>query len=284
MLGCGPARTGGVRVDPALRLLVPHDTVLLAGINMDALRKTPWFEKASLPLLDHFEKRTGLNVREDLWQALFVSDGVHSALLARGRFAEQGLEPRIQPPGMVRTPYKGHTLIGNKESAFTFVNSTVVVAGPPEAVKFILDQRGRSQGPPEALWQAALSVPADNQIWLAATGGLTPLAKAAPPSGNLANLARIFSALESAIAGADLRNGLKAFAQGEARTEEEARSLAGGIRGLIELARLSASDPVLQEVCNAIRLEPQGRMVRLDIELSPELFDRAYTRALSFFD
>lgn len=282
MLGCGPARSGGVRVDPALRLLVPHDTVLLAGINMDALRKTPWFEKSSLPLLDDFENRTGLNARKDLWQALFVSDGVHSALLARGRFAEQGLEPNIQRPGMVRTPYKGHTLIGNNESAFTFLNSTLVVAGPPEAVKFILDQRGRAQGPPEALWQAALSIPADNQIWLAAAGGFASLAKAAPRAGNLSNLARVLSMLESATAGADLRNGLKAFVQGETRTDEDARSLAGGIGGLIGLARLSASDPVLPEVCDAIQVEPRGRTVRLDIALSPELFDKAYALALSF--
>jgi hypothetical protein len=278
ILGCGTGRTGAVRVDPALTLLVPNDTVLLVGINMDALRKTPWYQKSvvNLPLLDEFANQTGLDVRKDLWEALLVSDGVHSALLARGRFSEQGMEPDIKRPGMTRTPYKGHTLIGNDESAFTFVSSTSVIAGRPDSVKFILDQRGQSKGPPAALWQMARSIPADNQIWLAAAGGFGELAKSAPRTGNLANMARVFSMLESATAGADLRSGLKAFVHGAARTDQDARTLADGVRGLLGLARLSTGNqPEVLKVYDGIQVEQQERTLRVNVTLTPDVFDKA---------
>ncbi len=281
MLGCGTGRTGAVRVDPALTLLVPNDTVLLVGIGMDALRKTPWYQKSvadqPLPMLEEFANQTGLDVRKDLWEALLVSDGVHSAVLARGRFSEQGMEPNIKRPGMTRTPYKGYTLIGNDEGAFAFVNSTSVVAGRPDSVKFILDQRGQAKGPPAALWQMARSIPSDNQIWLAATGGFGGLAKGAPRAGNLGNMARVFSMLESATAGADLRNGLKAFVHGAARTDEDARTLADGVRGLLGLARLSTPDnqPELLKVYDGIQVEQQERTVRVNVALSPEVFEKA---------
>ncbi len=270
LVGCGAGRTGSVRLDPALATLVPNDAVLMLGINMDALRKTRWYResvaKRPLPVLDDFARETGLDARKDLWEGLLVSDGVHSVVLARGRFSDQGMEPKIDRPDVIRTPYKGYTLIGNGRGAFAFMNATTVVAGPPESVKFILDQRGRSNGPPAALREMAASIAAGNQIWLAATGGLT----------NSHNLAKISSLAESVRAGADLRNGLNAFIVGTARSDEDARTLADGVRGLLGLARLTThGQPDLLKAFDGIQVEQQARTVRINVALAPEVFEKA---------
>lgn len=269
LAGCGTGRTP-VRVDPALALLVPNDTSVLAGIRMDVLRATPWYQKSAntpLPVLDELAKQTGLDVRRDLWEALLVSDGVHTAALARGRFSEQGLEPNIDRPGLTRAPYKGYTVIGNEQGAFAFVNPTSVVAGRPDSVKFILDQRPESKGPPIALWEMAGSIPADNQIWLAATGALP---------NSIPNAAKISSLVESVKAGADLRSGLKAFVLGTARTSEDARTLADAVRGFLSLARLSTrgGQPELLKLYDGVQVEQQDRTVRLHVALSQEAFDQ----------
>lgn len=268
LAGCGTGRTR-VRVDPALALLVPGDASLLAGIRMDALRAMPWFQKSAnkLPVLDELAKQTGLDLRRDLWDVLLVSDGVHTAALARGRFSEQGLEPSIERAGIARVPYKGYTLIGNEQGAFAFVNPTSVVAGRPDSVKFILDQRAESKGPPVALWELAGTIPADDQIWLAANGVL-------PDS--IPNAAKVSSLVESVKAGADLRNGLKAFVVGTARTSEDARTLADAVRGFLSLARLGTrgGQPGLLKLYDGVQVEQQDRAVRVNVALSQETFDQ----------
>jgi hypothetical protein len=269
LAGCGTGRTVGVRLDPALATLAPNDAVLMLGINMDALRKTQSYRNSlasrPMPVLEDFANETGLDARNDLWEALLVSNGAHTAILARGRFSDQGMEPKIQRPDFKRTQHKGYTLIGNGRSAFAFVNATTVVAGRPESVQFILDRRGESAGPPAALREIVASIPADSQIWLAATGGLP----------DMQNMARISSLAESVQAGADLRNGLNAFAAGTARSDQDAQTLADGVRGLLALARLTThNQPGLLAVYDGIQVERQARTVRARLTLTPELFEK----------
>jgi len=281
MAGCGPAQTSAVRIDPALAALVPADAILLAGVRLDALRSTPLYKSAlaqrPLPGLDDLARRTGVDPRQDLSEVLVVSGGVNTAILARGKFAAQGGEPRIDLPGAKRTLYKGYTLIGNEEGAVAFMNASVVVAGRPAAVRAIIDARGRSSGVPPALKSKVGEIPAASQLWLAATGGFNQFAKAAPQSGNFANAARIFSMLESVTAWADLRSGLQLSASGLCRTDQDARTLSAALRGLVGLGRLSAppEQPDLLRVYDAIQVDQQQRSLRLSVNLPQDLLDKA---------
>ena len=284
LVGCGSAQTRSVRIDPALALLVPADTILLAGIRMEDLRATPFYKKSvgqrSLPVLDSLAKETGLDPRKDIWELLFASDGTKTAILARGQFSSQGLEPRLERQGATRAPYKGYTLIGNEQGAVVFMNATTAVAGRPATVRAIIDQRGRSTGLPPALKQKISAIPAGNQVWLVANGGFGELAKAAPNAGNLANLARIMSMLENVTAAADFRAGLSMFATGVCRSDQDARSLGDALRGLVGLARLStpSNDPDMLRVYDGIQVAQQQRTVRVDVKLSQELLDKALAK------
>jgi hypothetical protein len=120
--------------------------------------------------------------------------------------------------------------VGNEQAAVAFLDSNTALAGRPAAIRLILGERGRSNGLPALLRSQLGAIPAQNQVWIAAGGGFGELAKTAPQTGNLSNLGRVFSMLESGSAGVDLRAGLRLFATGVCHSEQDARSLGDAVR------------------------------------------------------
>jgi len=285
--GCRSADTGSVRVDPALAALVPDDAVFLAGVRMEAVRATPlyrkWVADKPRPLVDEFAKETGLDLRKDLWELLLASDGKDTLAMARGKFAPQGLEPRLQRGGARRMPYKGYTLIGDENAVVAFMNTTTAVAGPAKAIRSLIDQRNRSdRGTAKALLAKVNTIPAQNQIW-AVSVGPSALADKVPQSGNLANLGKILAMLETSTVAVDLRSGLNLVATGVCRTEQDARTLGDALRGLVGLARLSTPDnePELLRAYDGIRIQQQQRSVRVEAQVPQDLLDKLLARAES---
>ncbi len=280
LAGCGTSRTAGGRIDSDLASLVPGDTVVLVGVKMDELRATACYKKTvgenPSPELDSFAKETGLDPRKDIAELLIVSDGTKTAVLARGKFSPSSLEARAAREGGKRTPYKGVTLIGDERFAVAFLNSSTAMAGQVTALRSILDQRGRSAGLPPALRQKLDSIPPQSQIWVVAAGGFGDVSKALPHSGNLANLGRVFSMIESLTAGVDLRSGLHMSVSGVCRTEQDARSLGDAMRGLVGMARLSApaGDPDFPKALDGIQVEQQQRTVKLTVAIPQDLWDK----------
>ena len=169
LAGCKSSTVPGtVPIEPALLSLVPGDTVAMAGVRFDVLKKTSTWQKhfsaRKMPELDDLTAKTGINLREDLWQILAVSDGKRSAILARGKFSETGMEPRINIEGAKRIPYKGQTLIGTEEASVTFVNPTTAIFGKAGDVRYILDQRDKASVPPQ-LKAVLATVPSASQFW-----------------------------------------------------------------------------------------------------------------------
>ena len=283
-VGCGTAQTGAVRIDPALARLVPARTILLAGVKVDDLRSTDWYKRwvgqQPLPGLESFASETGLDPRKDLSELLLASDGVNTAVLARGKFSPPAIEMRLQRQGGRRMPCQGCTMLGNEQAAVAFLDSNTAVAGRPAAIRLVLGERGSSNGLPALLRSQLGAIPAQNQVWIAAAGGFGELAKAVPQTGNLSNLGRVFSMLESGSAGLDLRAGLRLFATAVCHSEQDARSLGDAVRGVVGLARLSTPTdaPDLLKVYDAVQVEQQQRTVRVNVALSQELLDKALAR------
>jgi hypothetical protein len=283
-VGCGTAQTGAVRIDPALARLVPARTILLAGVKVDDLRATDWYKRWAgqqpLPGLESFASETGLDPRQDVSELLIASDGVNTAVLARGSFSPARIEVRLQRQGGRRMPCQGCTMVGNEQAAVAFLDSNTALAGRPAAIRLILGERGRSNGLPALLRSQLGAIPAQNQVWIAAGGGFGELAKTAPQTGNLSNLGRVFSMLESGSAGVDLRAGLRLFATGVCHSEQDARSLGDAVRGVVGLARLSTplDAPELLKVCDAVQVEQRQRTVRVYVALSQELLDKALAK------
>jgi hypothetical protein len=209
-----------------------------------------------------------------VWEILAASNGRDTAVMARGKFASSGLEPEISRPGATRTPYKGYTLIGMDGSALVFMNPSTVVAGRPDAVRAVIDQRGSSAGPPQPLAAEIASISPENQVWAAGIG--SGLAEIAPRTGNLGNLATAMKLVDRFRAAADLRNGAAITATALCPSERDAESLSGALNALLGFARLG--NPGLQRISGAIRIEQQQRTVRIEGSIPEDVLESLLSR------
>jgi hypothetical protein len=263
LAACGCARRpASVRIDPALATLVPSDTVLLAGVRLEALRATPAYRKLGSPAALLGE--TGLDL-DKVWEILAVSNGRRTAILGRGKFSDSGLEPRLDIPGATRTTYKGYPFTANESLAVAFMNPSTAVAGRPEAVRAILDDRGRSNGPPPGLERQIERIGPQNQIW-AVGAGSAELAQAAPHAGNLANLGTALRLMESFRIAAEVGTGVRLTSTAQCHNQDDAQSLAGALRFFAMLAGVKTA--------GGIHIEATGTEVGIDASIPPETLDK----------
>ncbi len=273
--GCQPAE----RVDNVLAKLVPADSQSLFGARMEQLKAAPLYTKLvgqqKLPQLDSFSGETGFDPRRDVRDLLLASNGRPGAgvLLARGNFhvAEVKTLKKIQ--------YRGYVLnLTPKEDAgFCIMDSTLAIAGPTASMKAALDQYlTPAKGATVELLDQARAVPQQFQVWSVSVGGADFLANALPHDGNAANFGKIFRSLENTHFQADLSHGLNAYAQGQCRTDADAKSLSDAVRGLIGFGRLSVPEdqPELLRLWDGLHVEQDHRTLTITANIPQELIDK----------
>jgi hypothetical protein len=268
LAGCGIRRPA--LIDPALSTLVPGDATAVVGVRAEALRATPFYRKWAA---SRSFGAPGVDLKNKAWQILVATDGKHTALLARGKFADEGAEPAT-PAGMTRTQYKGYTLFTGPAEGLAFLNPSTIVAGPADSVRFVLDQRGHGDGPPAALRRQMQAAAARGEVWLAAAGDLGGLAAGAPQTGNLASFAKLLAPVDTLIAAADFKNGVKVSAEAVCRTEEDAKALENALGALLALGRIGIRDQELLHAYEAIKAERQQKTIVLNAALAEEAIDK----------
>ncbi len=268
LTGCSKGPPAGPRIDPAISGFIPADTVLLAGVRIEKIQKTPLYQKyaaqAGLPQLDRFIAETHINPA-NLWEVLYVSNGSRSALIGHGMFSDEG-EPELQKRGDSRFKYKSFTMVGGDVSAILLVNQTVLAIGDTDQLKAMVDAHEKSAGPPPSMAALLARMPYTSQIWGAAT--LRIPNSALGLSGNLGNISKMLALLESGTVYLDLTKGLGGLIEGTSRSDQDAEQLASGLRAMIGFARLGApaNQPDLQKALDGLRPTVEGREVKLHID------------------
>jgi hypothetical protein len=271
LIGCGPRSANSVKVDAALETVVPSNTVLLAGTRLESLLKTEIYQKnfaeRKIPQIDDFARRTGLDPRKDLWELLYASDGHRGVLLGRGKFADEMMEPNLEKQGATRFDYKGLHLYGNERGAVVLLSPTTAAAGDLDELHGLIDQRGKSSGPPPALAALLTAIPANAQFWAAYSGG--PIHLPFDGSSPLSNLNKLAASVQTATLYFDLRDGLNGLMQADCASDEGAQQMEGALKALIGIGRLSVpkSKPELAQVYDTIRVTQEARRVKLYIEV-----------------
>ncbi len=278
IVGCGNKQaSASFHVDPELAKLIPADTVFLLGVNADAIRNTPVYQKyigaLNLPNLTQFTEQTGLDPRKDISQLLSVSNGKTGVLLARGNFNQADIERRLETGGAKRSSYNGRNLFGDDLRSVAFINGGTAVAGSTVAVKQVIDGHG---GLPAVFADRVKTLPADSQIWAALAGSLPSLSVGVPENSNLGSALRLLRGIDSAVLGIDLRNGLDLSGNAICRSDQDAKRLHDALRGIIGLGRLSTPDnqPDLLKLYDAIKVEQQQSKVALTAQVPPDLTNR----------
>lgn len=277
LAGCG-SKPSSVKIDASIETLVPADTTLLVGTRLESLLKTPLYQQnfgnRPFPQIDEFAKRTGIDPRKDLWELLYAANGGDGILLARGKFADEMMEPNFARQGVTRSSYKGLNLYGNGREAVTLFSPTVAAAGSVEGLHALIDQRGKSAGPSAALAAELKEIPATAQFWVAYAGGAIrlPFDGATP----LSNLNKLAASVQSATLYFDLREGLNGLARGECATDQDAEQVAGALRALIGIGRLSVPKdrPELAQAYDTLRVTSEARRVNLYMAVPQPMVDQ----------
>jgi hypothetical protein len=275
LVGCAPKSAVGPKVDPALETLIPNDTTLLVGTRLEALAKTPVYQKyladRKFPAVEEFAKQTGLDPQKDLWELLFVSNGKNKVLLGRGKFANE-MEPRLEKGGAKRFGYKGYNLIGDEKRAVVFISSSTAAMGATESLRYLLDRRGTSKGPPAAVAAQMKDIPAEAQFWAVYAGGPVDLGF----TGNLGNINKLVNSIQTGSVYFDLRTGLSGVAIGDCATNQEAEDVQGALKAFIGLGRLNtpAKETEMQAAWDGLRTTLQDKRVKLYIEVPQNVVDQ----------
>ena len=278
LAGCGSKTPSSVKIDASIETLVPPDTTLLVGTKLDSLVKTPLYQEnfanRQFPQIEDFAKRTGVDPRKDLWELLYVSNGQTGVLLARGKFADEMMEPNFERQGVPRSTYKGLNFYGNGRDSVVLFSPTVAAAGDNDALHALIDQRGKSSGPSPALAAQLKQIPATAQFWAAYAGGAIhlPFGDATP----LGNLNKLVASVQSGTVSFDLRDGLNGLARADCATDQDAEQVAGAVRALIGFGRLSVpkEHPELAQAYDTLRVTSEARRVNLYIAVPQPMVDQ----------
>lgn len=277
--GCQAKKSGSIRIDPALEALIPADTVFIVGGNIDAVRETPVYQKllSRVPLtqLDEFTRQTGLDPRKDLSQVLSCSNGKNGVLMARGKFNIPDLEKRLTARGATRSSYKNHDLFESQRLSFLFLNSSTALVGPAADLHSILD-RGSGGGLPAALRDVVRTIPGNDQVWAALTGGVQSLNLAVPRDSNLANIVSALKSIDTATIGMDLSSGIGLNVFVVCKTERDAKFVHDMLKGVVGIGRLNTPDnhPELLQLYDAIQITAQQNHAQVTAQIPADLADR----------
>jgi hypothetical protein len=278
LFGCSKTPTVGPKIDPALYLVIPSDTVMLAGTRLDSIETTDVYKKylsqRGIPQIDEFAKQTGIDPRKDLWQLLYISNGKDSAVMGRAMFSDEG-EPNLQKKGATRFSYKGLTFVGDDQTAILLIGPTVVGVGDTAELKEIADAKDKSSGPPPAMAELMRDIPPEAQFWVAYRGG--PIQMPFDATGNLSNINQVVRLIQSGTLYLDLTSGIKGAAVAPGNNEKDAGDLEAGLKALVGFGRLSTppKEQDLQRIWDGLTVTRQDRVVKLHIDEPPELVDRA---------
>jgi hypothetical protein len=281
LAACQPKQSASLHVSPALEALVPADTVVVLGVNLAAIRNTSVYQKlitrVPLPQLDRFAQQTGLDPRKDLSEVLISSNGKSALLLVRGKFRLSDIEARFKSNGVTPSKYKGHPIFGDERGAVTLFDDSTAGAGTTADIRALIDQpNGSGRGLPIPLRELLRTLPEDDQVYAALTGGIQNLNLPLPRGENFDNIMQALRSVDSATLGLDLAKGVDAIAVVNCQTERDAKFIHDLVRGLVGFGRLNTPDnrPDLLKLYDSIQATQQQMQTKVTADIPQDLTDK----------
>lgn len=276
---CGRQSETGISVDRALKPLVPPDTKVLAGIDLDKLKAAPFYQRhkeLDWNQLTRLQDSLGLDPTRDLSKVLIAWNGKQSLVLVRGAFNPKAVEERLGALAGRRSSYKHHDLIGNDAASVAFFKKGIAAEGSAGLLRAIIDLDASGGGgiPPE-LTQQLERMPAADQIWAVSRGGL-PFADVPMRSDIASALSNIVGYISSATAGVSVNTGTNWQAEITCVSDQGAQRVRDALRGGIGLARLTTRDDQLDQLrlYDAIHVDQDHQLVHIRADLSADLMDK----------
>ncbi len=286
LAGCGKQLSTGMPVDSGLRKFVSADTLVLAGLDVEKIRATPFYarhqKQLDIPALNALAGQGGFDFRRDLSFILLAWNGKDMVIAGRGRFDKNKIQQQLGP-GAVRSEFKGHTLFEFQGEAVAFPETEVAVAGKIHSVEKAIGiaENGSGDVPDELSSGLKKLSPAD-QIWLVSRGGL-PFRDMPASSERRSILSNFAGYVKTTSAGITVASGLHFKAEVDCVSEAGAKRVDDGVRGGLGFARLALKNNQLDllPLYDAVHVKQDKQTVYVDANLSAELADKLLNRLIS---
>ena len=167
-------------------------------------------------------------------------------------------------------------MVANGKAGFCILDATLAAAGPLPVLQAALDQyKSANRKNAAALLDRARSVPETYQVYGISTGSGNFVAQNMPTPNQGMDIGQVFRTMQNTFFEVDLRNGMKAMADGWAVTPKDAKTVSDALRGMIGMGRLNTPDnkPELLRLWDGIKVDLSDRRVTLTIDVSQDLVD-----------
>jgi hypothetical protein len=265
--------------DPQLVNLVMPDAQVLAGINVDQAKTTPFGQYLLSQIqsqglhLGQISGQTGFDPTRDLRELLLASDGTPQAglVLARGAFDAQRIQSAGLAGGGVMESYKSLNILEDpkRTHAVAFLDATLAVAGDLASVKGAIDRQSLAAPLPAFIGQVDQWSGADD-AWALTTvplSALKPSAAPVPPNPALQNA---FQSIQQAAGGVKFGTQVVFTAQAQTDTAQNATALANVLQFLSSLAQMQAPPPNAQvgALLQGLAVTSSGSLVNFSLSVA----------------
>jgi hypothetical protein len=271
--------------DPRLLNLVMPDATVLAGVNVDQAKTTPFGQYVLTTLLQAQDQKlqqlatlTGFDPRRDVSELLLASASAPSnktgLALARGAFDPAKIAAAAQSTSAAVEAYGGLSIIEDPQhqNGFAFLDSTLVVAGDLANVKAAIDRRNGGRTIPIALADQVNQLGSTQDAWAISTvppSTLKPPAAAPPASG--VNIQNAIQKVQSASGGVKFGAVVVVTGQAQAATPQDASSVGDVLKLFVSMAQLQASQhPEAAALAQSLVVSTQGSTLKITLSLPSE--------------
>jgi hypothetical protein len=281
-------------VDPALMKLVPPDATVVAGVNVEQARITPFgqFVLKQMPLDDegfrNMMESTGFDPRRDLREILVASKGgqpsKHSQgiVMATGSFDAPRIVAAAKVLGVTVTDYAGVEVLSSKESpagGFAFLDRSLAIAGETEQVKAAIDRYKKGgAGPGATLAAKAAEWSGRTDAWFITAGSPAEWAHRMPDSQAAGPMKSVsLDAIEQSSGGIKFGSVVKISVEAVARTDKDAAALGDVVRfvaGMIQLNRDKQGPDQMAALLDSMELKTDSRTVTLGFSVPQEQLEK----------
>jgi hypothetical protein len=271
-------------VDPELLEMVPPDTRLLIGVQVQQTLSSPFghFMLSQMPdqsaVLLQLAATTGFDLRRDLREVLLASDGRRGkllrdgVLLARGAFQMDRLILFAGKVHAIQSSYAGVPLIRPADdgaSSVAILDASTLAVGSEANLKGVINRRAQRFLFSGALADKARLASADAHAWAAT---VTPIASLFPsPADGRRPVALLQAILESSAGLRFDTSGVTLSAEALTHSEQEASALSGMFKIVTGLLK-GAEASILQNA----RFTTEGAVTRISLTVAEQDLEQAF--------
>ena len=274
-----PARAA----DPQLLNLVMPDAAVLAGVNVDQAKTTPFGQfvltQVQTTDIQKLAAATGFDPTRDVHEVLAATGPAGSKTglaLARGTFNPDQIAAAAAAKGGTTTEsYGGFTIIEDQKQTHgvAFLSTSIAVAGDVASVKAAIDRSKTTSSLPASVLVQVNQWSTTEDAWVISTvppGTLHPAAgtPSIPGVGPGAAANTALQTIQAAAGGVKFGDSVVVTAQATSDNAQDAENLANTVKLLAAVAQMQAQNNAgLQTLVQSLQVSSKGSVVNISFSM-----------------